>query len=180
MAWTFKGRLVGVEAAAKDLRRFTVAVQKKVLKKAITRGSQIVYKAARRVVPVDSKLLRKSLFYRVRVYRNSGVVMSFIGPRYGFSKDVLGRPRNPVRYAHIIHNGRKMVVPKKAGGWLKWPVVGGKFVHAKKSKAVAANPFLRRTFSGTKRQVEFAMIREIHLGIMAEQRRLAALRRKVA
>ena len=63
--------------------------------------------AAKREVPVDTGLLKKSIGKKVKTYRQDGVVWVAVGPRSGFEEHIDGVVvKNPVKYAHLVegHN----------------------------------------------------------------------------
>ncbi len=176
--WHFKGRLDGVEATVAALRKYPPAVQNRVLKKALTKGAQITTKAAKTLVPTQSKQLKKSLGYKVWVGKTKGKVIAFIGPRLGFRATYKGRPRDPRYYAHLVERGRKALKPSKKTILVGLPAAG-------KSKAavqwygrhVAAAPPKRplaRAFKQTKGQVESTMVGVMREGMEKEAAKIAA------
>lgn len=169
MAWRIQGRLAGVEPFVKAVRALPKKVAKKILRKAVTKGSQPIYKAARQTAPTDSKLLKKSLLYKVWISRKTDKVLSFIGPRLGFKKQVNGRNRDPRYYAHILEGGRKAVVVDKAKFLSNRVTVFGKSV-----KAVAPTRFMSRAFKASKGSAETAMIEVIKTGIQEEMAKAMA------
>lgn len=162
--WQFKARLDGVEKAWRALDTLKQGVRNKIKRKALTKGSQIVTRAAKANAPKESGLLRKSLSYRIRAYRRSGLVVAYIGPRLGFKAVYKGRNRDPIYYAHILERGRGAVVPQKAR--LLSEGKPGR-VFGRKVKAVPGTRFLERSFRSTKAQVEAAMLAELKAGVEA-------------
>jgi HK97 gp10 family phage protein len=162
-----KADIKGVEEAARSLNRLEKAVRNKVKRKALTKGSQVVNKQIKQNAPTDSKLLRKSLAYKVRTYRQSGVMVSYIGPRLGFREMVRGKPRDPRYYAHIVERGRKAVAPKKKSV-LKFTAQDGRVVFGRKVRAVAGTRFMNRAWVTSSGPAQDAMIHEIKTGLEQE------------
>lgn len=104
----------GIPDVMAALGRLKAAAARKVMRSAVTQGTKRVYKLARKASPKDSKTLQKSLGQKVIVYRGSGTVVGIAGPREGFAREVDGRKRDPIRYAHIVERGRKGVRVRKA------------------------------------------------------------------
>lgn len=183
--WHFRGRLRGLDATLKNLRMFPIAIQRKVIRKAITKGSQPVAKAAKANVPTDSKQYKKSIGYKVWTGRKTGVVLAFIGPRLGFKTMFKGKPRDPRYYAHLVEFGRKAVRPKNKSVLFGLPPKGTKgnysgILYAKGSRhwygkqVAAARPQypLRRAFRSTKSQVESEILFYLQQGIIDETAKL--------
>lgn len=176
--WHFRGRLDGVEKTYKALKQFPLNVQKRVTRKALTKASQIVSKAAKANVPTQSKLYKKSLGYKVWTGRKSGVVMSFIGPRLGFKGTYKGKKRDPRYYAHIVEGGRKALKPKSKSVMVGTPA-GAKSKdnlqwYGRHVKAARPQRPLARAFRQTKSQVESTMNSILRAGIAEEARKLVA------
>ncbi len=87
------------------------------------------------------KLLRKSIGYRIKTYKTS--VVGVCGPRRGFKTVINGRPHDPVKYAHIVENGRGPVVAKDK------ILSDGVTIYGTQVKATKPNPFMRRAFNAT-------------------------------
>lgn len=161
--WRFQGKLTGVAATVQKLRQFPAKIQTKVIKKATTKGAQITTKEVKQRVPTQSKLLKKSIGYKVRVYRQSGVVVAFIGARLGFKGTFNGKPRDPRYYIHLVEKGRKAIKVKKK----KVLSDGTKFYGRSVAAATPKRP-LARAFAATKQTVETTMIAIMDAGMQAE------------
>lgn len=176
--WQFKGTLLGVAAAVQALRAFPAAVQKRWIKKATTKGGQIVTKAAKALAPTQSKQYKKSLGYKVFVGRRTGKVIAFIGPRLGFRTTYKGRPRDPRYYAHILERGRKAIAIKNKRVLAGTPAGRkgkGNVQFFGKAVAAAAGRYpLRRAWRQTRASVETTMIGVIAGGVVTEARTAAA------
>lgn len=142
MPFAFRGKLEGVEGAVKALDGLAAKLRKKILKQAVTEASKILTKEAKRRAPVATKLLRKSIGRKVKVFRNTGAVVAIIGPRVGFKAEVLRNGRlvlsNPTRYAHLVELG---------------------------TDRMAARAFLQPAFEATKAQMADVMRETIEQGI---------------
>lgn len=140
-----KGRMSGEKKLNRKLSRLKEAVKRRVLRKAVTAASKPVLKAAKTKAPKQTGLLRKSLGRRTKTYRKSGVAVAVVGPREGFSKEVVvnGKSefRNPVKYAHLVELGTIKNV---------------------------AQPFLRPALDSTKVEATQAMAQAIEAGIEKE------------
>ncbi len=122
MPYTVRGRIDGLPGLLRSLEGLQDKLRKKTLKDAIGAASKVVLWEARRRAPRGSGLLRKSLGRKVKVYRNSGVVVGIIGPRTGFKIQVgvrirgknAGKPiyANPTQYAHLVELGTRRSAAK--------------------------------------------------------------------
>lgn len=144
MTWSFKSEISGDKKAMRKLRTVNVALQRRILRKAVNKATGPLMKSAKQKCPTQSKLLRKSLGRKVKVMRRTGVVVGIIGPRTGFKQEVTFKDkrtgkkvtelRNPTRYAHLVENRK---------------------------------PFLRPTFDSGKAQAQTTITAEIHAGVEA-------------
>jgi HK97 gp10 family phage protein len=164
-----KAELKGVEEAVRNLTRLGKAVRARVKRKALTKGSQVVNREVKQNAPTDSKLLRKSLYYRIKSYRQGGLMIAYVGPRLGFRQMVRGKPRDPRFYAHIVERGRKAVTAKK-GRKLAFEA-DGRTVFARRVRAVPGTRFMSRAWQSSKGPAEAAMIAEIKAGVEQEANR---------
>jgi HK97 gp10 family phage protein len=106
MAFAIRAEITGIKELMQSLEKFTPAVQRKILRPALRAEGTRVLKEARAKVPVDTKLLKKSLGQRTKTYKNGRVVV-IVGPRHGFKQVIKGVAKNPVRYAHLVEYGAK-------------------------------------------------------------------------
>lgn len=106
MAFAIRAEIEGIADLMKTLDKFPGAVQRRILRPALAAEGQRVLKEARTKVPVDTKLLKKSLGRRTKTYKNGGVVV-IVGPRHGFKQIINGKPKNPTQYAHLVEYGVK-------------------------------------------------------------------------
>lgn len=118
-----KVRIDGLQDVMKRLRAVDSKVQKKILRKALGKGSKIVLAEEKAQAPRETGLLRKSLGRKTKVYRHSGVVVVIVGPRTGMKQDVRRHGRNklrparaadPTKYAHLAGPGRRQVFMTQA------------------------------------------------------------------
>lgn len=160
------------------LRAIPDALQRRAFRAAVTKASQVINRTAKRLVPVESGLLKKSIGYKIKSFTNSqnGTIGYYgvIGPRVdGFKmavprtkgrRVVKGRPgtmvmSNPVKYAHLVALG---VRPHSV------PVTGKKDSANRKT---ALHPghngvhFMREAANATRSQVEAAMVGELQKAI---------------
>lgn len=106
MAFAIRARIEGVEALQAILKNLTPATQRKVLRPALNVEGTKILQAAKRNVPVKTKLLRKSLGKKTKTYKD-GTIIVIVGPRHGFKQTVKGRTQNPTKYAHLVEGGAK-------------------------------------------------------------------------
>lgn len=162
--WAIKGKLTGVAQAVQSLEKYKQGIRSRVLRKAITKAAQPLTKDAKRRVGLRTKQLKKSIGYRVKVYRTTGNVFAAIGPRQGFRSTYLGKPVDPIKYAHIHERGRRAVRVKKARvlaeGTKAQP---GRFFGQSVGPA-AGRWFLTRAWNAGKRDAERTIVREIAAG----------------
>lgn len=103
--------LQGHKKLQRKLARLAAAAQRRIVRPAVRKALSPINKAAKRNCPTETKLLRKSIGSKVKVYRYSGVVWGGVGPRTGFKRQVTvgGRSewRNPTKYAHLVEYGTR-------------------------------------------------------------------------
>jgi len=98
-------KVKGQRRLLRKFNRLPSRVQKRVLRQAVKAAGKPVIKAARAKCPTESKLLKKSIGSKVKVYRTSGTIVLIIGPRTNYSGEFEGKKRNPKNYAHLVHDG---------------------------------------------------------------------------
>lgn len=121
-------KLNGLQDVMQRLNAVNGELRSTILRKATTAGAQVLTKEAKGRAPRETGLLRKSLGYKVRVYRGGELVLAMVGPRSGFKRSVVtlgsrgaisgtkaaskllaaggfAGTRNPVRYAHMSEFG---------------------------------------------------------------------------
>ena len=111
-------KVLGVASLFKKVDNLKNALRNKITKKAVTAGVQVIAKAIKANAPEDTKLLKKSIGSKVKVYRNSNMVVGLVGPRTKMGADVVTRRgqrlfRNPTRYAHLAEKKTGFM----ANGW---------------------------------------------------------------
>jgi HK97 gp10 family phage protein len=95
------------------LRGFPADMKKKGLRAAVTTAGRVVIKAARKNMPVETGLLKKSIGQRTKVYKREEVGVSVIGPRSDFKtkiRDTLTgkkKKRRPSKYLHLLEYGTR-------------------------------------------------------------------------
>lgn len=174
-----KVKLAGGAVAA--LRRRIDAIDRRAGTKAVKAGINEITKAvlrdAKEMTPVRTGQLRKSLGRRIKVYRNSRVVVGIVGPRTGFKILVDGKPVNPAKYAHLVEYGRAAVRVKnrKVLSSLKTAVPPDQpGVFGPTVAAVPPRPFLRPAWDAQKVRAKWVLmrhlsnaLRELHRGMRA-------------
>lgn len=174
--------VTGARAIIRALHVLPSRVQKRVIRRAVTRVSRLLAKRAKETISggtdeaVDTGLLKKSIGFRVKSPKGAPwVIIGVIGPRRGFgtlitrkgkaltrggiSKVVAGgggftrsQYADPARYGHLVEGGRK------AKG---------------KHPGVRARPFMEHTHIRSATQMGIELRRSIHEGIAIEARKLA-------
>lgn len=165
-------------AAIAGLARRLAEVDRKAARKAIRQGineaSKLVLADAKAGVPVRSGQLRKSLGRKVRATKDGKVIYGVIKPRAGaWVKDqpglvgrrkggkvfvnkwrvkYKGRVINPVKYAHLVEYGHKMVGHKPGK-----KVVG----------FVAPRPFLRPAWERNRQRVTGLILKYLNRAVQA-------------
>lgn len=116
MAFAIKAHIEGIEELQNKLRALAPASQRRVLRPALQKEGTRVLQRARQNVPIQTKLLRRSLGQKTQTYTNGGVIV-VVGPRRGFRQVIAGKPRNPSKYAHLVEFGaRPHSIATRLGG----------------------------------------------------------------
>jgi len=154
MAFKVTGELIGLKDVLARLKGKEKKVRKKLLKKALDAGGNLVLKSARAKVATRTKLLRKSLGKKVRVYRGGAAAVVVIGPRTGFKQHVRlpdgsFQLENPTNIAHLVEKGRRAVYVKT-----KKVLSTGAVIFGRKVASVPARPFMRPAFDENKSAAE--------------------------
>jgi HK97 gp10 family phage protein len=165
MGFTVKMRITGLEELIRRLESLDPKMRRKTLKAAVNAGSRILLAEMKAGVPSslnDTGLLRKSLGRRIKVYRQSGIVVAIVGPRRGFKQEIgmsssgkyKGKPiyRNPTRYAHLVEFGTGPRVQKSTG---------------RSTGRMGARPFMRPALESSRGPV-FDAMREVMEAGLAE------------
>lgn len=160
-AVTLRFQLQGVDDLLRRLAALPRGLRNRVLRRALRRGSQPVVQAARRLVPADTRELRRSIGTRSRTYRRGGVIVFVIGPRWGArTKAPRGRRArayNPGRYGHLVELGT---------GPHLIPITRGPFAgRVARHPGSRPRPFMRRGFGASRRRAEAIIVADIRLGI---------------
>jgi len=114
----------GLEELQAVLRTLPGKISRRVMRPALSAEGTKVVQAARQKVPQETGLLKKSLGKKVKTYTDTNAVVAIVGPRSGFRQIIDGRPKNPVKYAHLVEFGarphlmpaRSNVVTRKSYG----------------------------------------------------------------
>jgi len=116
MPFAVSGKIEGLGELVKRLAGVSAAVRKKLLKQAINAATRAVLREAKALAPIgETKLLRRSLGRKTKVYRHSGTVVGIVGPRVGYKTAIRTVTRgpnrgkevyaNPTQYAHLVELG---------------------------------------------------------------------------
>lgn len=170
-----KLKLTAKLTGARQVERALEAIGRKALRPAARKGvvgaAQVVAKAAKALVPADTKSLRKAIGHKVKAIRDGSGFYGVVGPRRDTKKDQLagkfkfrrkvgsrkragGRPAvvkyaNPTKYAHLVEFGRRAVTVSK-----KTLLSDGTAVFGKGVKAVPPRPFMRPAWEANKAACE--------------------------
>lgn len=173
-----RGEIQGLAEVVATLKGLPAKLQRKIMRKALSKATKGTVAAARRLVPRETGLLKKSIGRKVVTYKESGVLVVVIGPRKGFRQDVTRRGRgkpsiaDPVNYAHLVEFGTKphsLLKGASSRGRLKKATADlvargiGK-IHP----GAKARPFLRPAFDQTKGQILQIFAEEVQKGLAAE------------
>ncbi len=141
---------------------------KQILRTAVNYGITPLLAATKRLVPRSTGQLRLSMSKVVRTYP-SGVVVGVVGPAKGFRghfTDKKGRLvlRNPVKYAHLVEYGHRVV----HGGKLDRSKYKSTLVRHEGTITGIASPipFMRPGFLQTEAQVQARMESKIAEGLI--------------
>lgn len=127
MPWKIKAKVDGLQEITRVLEELDGKLRKKVLRKAVSAAGSLMLKRAKQLAPAETKLLRKSLGRKVKVY-SSGVAVAIVGPRKGYRQQILrkkGKWRaappppsgyaDPTKYGHLVELGTQPHTLKKRG-----------------------------------------------------------------
>lgn len=150
---------VDISRPLRQMSVLKVAVRNKVLRKAITKASQAMTKLAKRLVPVRKRsdrglvddyrggLLKKSIGYKVKIYRTTGNAVAIVGPRSGFRKaiGITKRSGRPGKLNLDSPKRRKRRDPRPVGTTIYADPVNYAHLVEYGTRHSAAQPFLRPT-----------------------------------
>jgi HK97 gp10 family phage protein len=158
--------VAGLDALKRRLEALPRAVRNRVVRKAVNAGSTIVLQAARRKVPVRSRVLKKSLGRKNKTLKTGYV--SIIGPRRGHrTQTASGRPYDPVFTAHLVEGGTKphqITIRQRKGKTLARPQVI-------RHPGSAAQPFMKPALDDNRAAVRNAIAAKMREGIEQEARK---------
>ena len=166
------------------------AVQDRVVKPLITRGSKILDDAVKAAAPQESGLLKLAIgSSKLKTY-SGGTIFITTGVRRGFRRAVTSTRggklrvrgksyteanpreavRDPVKYLHIVTGGRKALTATSSK--VLYSAATNKFF-GKSVAAAKPNPFMERAFDAAKEQVAETVIGQAPAMIEAEAQKLA-------
>lgn len=152
VAFTFKGD----KEVAAALSAIPEEMRAKALPIALRAAGRLVVRRARRLVPVDTGLLKKSLGLVLRRPKRKPPYVA-LGARRGFKSTVTREgatvTADPANYAHLVELGHSVVTAGKGKSIRKGTAVSVGFVPPK--------PFLRPALEGQAPQIRSIFIREL-------------------
>jgi HK97 gp10 family phage protein len=106
----------GLDETLKGLEQFKGAVQRRILRPAIRQGATLILKAARRLAPVETGTLKKSMGSKIVSKGKQPRVVAIIGPRTGMGQEVTlsdgtSDYRDPARYGHLAEETSPFLRP---------------------------------------------------------------------
>lgn len=107
-----QARIEGVEKLQALMKNLTAQVSRRVLRPALNAEGSKVVAQAKRLVPKVTGLFKKSLGKKTKTYVQSGNIIVVAGPRTGFKQVVAGKPRDPVKYGHLVEFGTRPHIVK--------------------------------------------------------------------
>jgi len=166
MPFAVKVELRGLQGVRRRLEAISVRLRKDILKKATAAGAQILAKEVKAKAPSQTGLLRKSIGYKVRIYRGGEKIVAVVGPRTGFK-------------ALVVHAGGEVALQKtKKGARLTWDVPGStlswrnptQYAHLVElghggPHPAPAHPFMRQSIDSAHDRIVSMMRQIIHDGI---------------
>jgi HK97 gp10 family phage protein len=98
------------------LKELPDRIERKVLRQAIGPATTPAVKAAKRLAPRDSGLLKKSIAKKIKTYKKTNTAVSIVGPKKDVVEVINGKNKRPSKYAHLVEGGtspHKIVVTWK-------------------------------------------------------------------
>lgn len=181
-------QLEGVDLTIGTLGRFKSAIQRRILRSALTKAARVLAKEAKKLAPKDSGLLKKSIGYVVRTYKD-GRLTAVIGPRRGFKQMVTRTKRfpvksgtsafaasdiqvtemaDPVNYAHLVEYGTEPHSIAGGDDRLNKSGVAGRQIGATHPGA-KARPFMRPAYDRKKGEAESVFRQGVADGLIRER-----------
>lgn len=134
-----------------------------IVRNAVTFGATPIAQAARRLVPQDTRQLRKSLAKKVKSYGATAIAIVGVS-KEGFKALVRSRKekrmvlRNPVKYAHLVEKGHRIAILGKLSR-------KGRKGTGAAAGFVAPRPFIGPAYESTKDDVRRRIEQKITEGI---------------
>jgi HK97 gp10 family phage protein len=185
-AFSISGKIDGLGPMLRQLDRLKRGTRNKILRRAVSKASRIVLKAAKANCPQDTGALKRSLDIKLATYENG--VVGVIGPSMAVVKDRktgqmvqtrLGKwlaqnnlANRPEYYAHLVEFGTRP--HSVASGDRLGRTVGGKLkdkpgkqtTGAAMNPGAKAKPFLRPAWDTSRDAVRQMMADEIALALV--------------
>lgn len=167
-------RLENDREVRRALERLPARLQRRAIRATLRKAARKWLQRAKRLAPVESGTLRKSLGIKVKSDRRRGLGYAVVGPRRGQKRPVDGRMVDPARYAHLVEFGAAPhVIRPRDGGGLSIGEDVVPFVHHPGTKGTR---FLTRAYEQAKGEVLRKFQDEIGTEVKRAAKQLAAKR----
>lgn len=182
--------LTGDKELMDKLNSLGSKVYRKVIKQASRRAFAPVIKTAKEKAPKETGLLKKSIGVKQKAYPRAGRMVTIVGPRTGFEKEVtVDTPygpkkvkRDPSKYAHLVEYGTRphstaaltsnRIRPNKDGEVSEENRIGFEIAMqgGDNHPGATAKPFMRPAFDGNENRAKSIMRSELAAGVVREAR----------
>lgn len=201
MGIAIKAELEGLDVTIRTLARFKDSVQKKLLRRAVTKGARVFRAAASQLAPRESGTLARAMDQKIITRDN--LVLAIIGPHRGDKRPVVrrgGRMRRTSKretaaakasgqqvdyrdasyYAHLVELGHRIA---QGGTLARLPNASGRRGSTPRAKNalrsgmgrsggfVVGKPFIRPAYQQQKQHVENLIREDLTRGIYDEARK---------
>jgi HK97 gp10 family phage protein len=186
MGFTVQVKWEGLKPWLDRLKNVDKSLRKKIVKQAVNEAGRLTLQYAKQNIRSQrTGMLRKSLGRKIKVYRQSGIVVAIVGPRSGYAKVRSGGRKltafgkksqalkvDPAKYAHLVEKGRASVQVKDKRVLSDLLSSGGRSnrIYGKRVSAAAPRPFLRTALEQHHAEIMEAMRTIIAAGIRAAYR----------
>jgi HK97 gp10 family phage protein len=174
----------GDKALRRAFKQLAASAQRRIARSAVRKALSPINKAAKQNAKAikDTGLLAKSIGAKMipaSRARNKSLVVGFVGPRPGFrtvvgrfvgSVGVRNKPKNPVKYAHLVEFGTAphTIIAKRA----KALAVGSGFRRRVNHPGTSPRPFMRPAFDSQVGNAKRKMVSEFKIGLAREAKRV--------
>mgnify|MGYP006935485075 CR=1 FL=1 len=155
----------------------------KIVRAAETKAMRPMAKSAKANAPVETGTLKKSIGVKTKTYRRSGTVVTVVGPRIGFEREVtvetptgerIREVRNPSKYAHLVEFGTAAHAVKKGAINVirhntererEGLAIAQSATATEKHRGAQKKPFLRPAFDSNKGGAQAILHAELGRGV---------------